>query len=173
MPKGIYNHKQTRQGLSLDKKKYMQDWYKEHPDYQKKVYQKNKENYLKRNTFRRKSKNEIELNNTASYKGYKSELEALKYLKGAKLLKTKAGDPKHHWDINWQDWKVNVKSAWVIYNNKWTFRLKEKMRSDYYLCMCYTNNELQKVFLIPEADVPKAVISIPRDGNSKYNIFEI
>jgi hypothetical protein len=120
--------------------------------------------------YTRKSKTKKELYSTKYYIGQRAEHDALKILRGSKLDNIKQRN--RSWDLIWKGKKIDVKSSRAKVPKQykspyWSFRASKKKISNYFLCIGYIKNKIDKVFLIP--NVGQSGFQIPvTSNNSKY-----
>lgn len=117
---------------------------------------------------------------TATFFGRKAEQDALKILKGSKLITLR----NYHapYDLLWQGHRVNVKSAMTYYNRfakhwYWTFRIKESwVNCDMFLLLGYLRESMvpKRAWLVPSAECRVGAVGISQVGTeNRFSPFEI
>lgn len=110
---------------------------------------------------------------------YDTEMEALLYLEGAQRVNLK-------YDLNWKEFKVDVKACSyekakvgelnnkAYYSYRWRFSTqRQKGIVDYYLCIAKTSDgqKTEFVMLIPEKDVLKTAISVSQKNKHEFKKY--
>lgn len=104
--------------------------------------------------------------------GYKGEIEALTFLKGAIRQPAKNG-----YDLSWNNWKIDVKTGKMRKNRRdWSFQVKKQLHKiDYFLCILKDRAEKTiDVLLIPDVIIKtRAYFSIRENVLDQYKQYSI
>lgn len=106
--------------------------------------------------------------------GQQAERDALRFL----FIREENKMPyKHPFDYKAWGLRIDIKSARIKEDNsahQYCFRVKrEKHVSDFYLCMCYKNEELQNAYLLPSCVCKTNDIRIPiQEDDAIGNAYE-
>lgn len=155
-----------------DKKKrakYLQEYRRKNRD---KIYQKRKE-WIKKtgkkyNYYQPKNNYIDDLAGTSGI-GRRYEKIALSILKGSRDCNDKNFSGK--WDIEWNGLRIDVKMRNLNKYGFWGFTTKKNPLADYYLLFCVINNNIERIFLIPN-DVFGLNLSISKN-TQKFNQYLI
>lgn len=151
--------------------RYMREWHRKNKEYankKAKEYQKLHPEIHRAASRRyaikhRKNKNPY---STETWKGRRSEILALSFFKNAKDMNDQIMN-NPGFDIEWNGLKIDVKSSNGFKNKKhkqWTFLPSTSgvESCDYYFCMLFNDNVLDRIFFIPSNEFGKKGITIGR-----------